>query len=194
MEALNSQKEEEPAATNALSDQLKQMPTQELQQIMSALPQEIKSRQDASLGSAHEVSVVLQTLLREGKLRTSIPKLPAFSGEMAKGVSFEQWSYELLTLRKSYSDSALRVGIHCFLRGATAATRIEGLLSQIRDRFPNQLPHKEEQRLLKDCLFHGSRKSIKDSIKYCFADTSVDYMHFIEECRKSEEDGEGWPS
>ena len=50
------------------------------------------------------------------------------------------------------------------------ATWIEGLLSQIWDRFPDKLPHLEKQRLLKDCLFHGCRKSIWDSIKYCFAD------------------------
>ena len=68
------------------------------------------------------------------------------------------------------------------------ATRIEGLLSQIRERFPNQLPHQEEQRLLKDHLFHGSRKSICDSVKYCFADASVNYMYFLEECRKSEDE------
>ena len=49
----------------------------------------------------------------------------------------------------------------------TFATRIEGLLSQIRGRFINQLPQQEEQRLLKDCLFHGSRKIIRDSVKYC---------------------------
>ena len=159
---------------------------------------------------------------------------------MAKGeVSFEQWSYELQTLRKSYSNSAIREGIQCSLRRSAAdavcnmgpnvpldmilkkftmtygnvksfdllmrdfyradqgeaetipsfATRIEGLLSQIRDRFPNQLPHQEVQRLLKDCLFHGSRKSIWDSVKYCFADASVDYMQFLEECRKSEDEG-----
>ena len=63
------------------------------------------------------------------------------------------------------------------------------LLSQIRDRFPNQLPHQEEQRLLQDCLFHRSRKSICDSVKYCFAEASVDCMHFIEECRKSKDEG-----
>ena len=69
------------------------------------------------------------------------------------------------------------------------ATRIEGLLSQIRDKFPDKLPLQEEQRLLKDRLFHGSRKGIRDSLKYCFADSSIDYMHFLEECRKSEEEG-----
>ena len=186
------------------------MPTQELQQVMSALQQELKSRQDASLGSAHEVSAILQTLLKEGALRTNIPSFLPLVGKWPRGVSFEQWSYELQTLRKSYSDSALRAGIQCSLRRSAAdavcnmgpnvpldmilkkftiiygnvksfdllmrdfyradqgedetipsfATRIEGLLSQIRDRFPNQLPHQEEQRLLKDHMFHRSRKSI----------------------------------
>ena len=35
----------------------------------------------------------------------------------------------------------------------------------------------------------GSRKSIRDSLKYCFADASIDYMQFLEECRQSEEEG-----
>ena len=83
----------------------------------------MRSRQDASISPAHEVSSIQQTLLKEGPLRTNIPKLSAFSGERAKGkVTFEQWSYELQTLRKTYSDSALREGIQCSLRGAAADT------------------------------------------------------------------------
>ena len=67
------------------------------------------------------MSSVLQTLLKEGALRTNILKLSAFSGEMARGeVLFEQWSYELQTLRKSYSDLALREGIQHSLRGVAA--------------------------------------------------------------------------
>ena len=46
---------EEPVAT-AFAKQLKSPEMQELQQIMSALEQEMKSRQDASLGPAHDVS------------------------------------------------------------------------------------------------------------------------------------------
>ena len=58
-----------------------------------------------------------------GPLRINIPTLSAFSGQRAKGeVSFEQWSYELQTLRKTYSDSALREGIQHSLRGAAADT------------------------------------------------------------------------
>ena len=97
------------------------MPTQELQQLLNCLQQEMKNQQDTSLGSVPDVSSVLQTLLKEGPLRTKIPKLSAFTGEMAKGeVSFKQWSYELQTLRKSFSDLALREGIQHSLRGSAA--------------------------------------------------------------------------
>ena len=40
------------------------------------------------------------------------------------------------------------------------ATWVEGLLSQIHDKFPEKLTPPEEQRLLKDRLFHGCKKSI----------------------------------
>ena len=89
---------DEPVATT-LAKQLKNLELQELQQILSAIQLEMKSRQDTSVGPVHEVSPILQTLLKEGALRTNIPKLSAFSGENAKGeVSFEQWSCELQTL------------------------------------------------------------------------------------------------
>ena len=60
------------------------------------------------------------------------------------------------------------------------ATRVEGLLSQIRHKYPEKLTHPEEQRLHKDHLFHGCKKIIWDSVKYCFADPHMDYMHFLE--------------
>ena len=62
----------------------------------------------------------------------------------------------------------------------------------MRDKFPNQIPLAKEQELLKDRLFHGCQKSIRDSVKYRHADPSVEYMTFLEECRKTEdEDGVG---
>ena len=48
-----------PAAPNALAHELKHMPTQELQQLLTSLQQEIRTRQDASMGSVHDVSTVL---------------------------------------------------------------------------------------------------------------------------------------
>ena len=72
------------------------------------------------------------------------------------------------------------------------ATSIEGLLSYVKDKFPNQIPLAKEQDLLKDRLFHGCQKSIRDSVKYRHADPSVEYITFLEECRKAEdEDGVG---
>ena len=187
----------------------------------------------------HGVSSILHTLLKDGALWTNIPKLSAFSGERAKEeVSFEQWSYQFQTLRKTYSDSALREGFQHSLRGAAAdtvrnmgpdvpldtiikkftivygnvksfnllmwdfyhadqgeeesipsfATWVEGLLSQIHDKFLEKLTPPEEQSLFKDRLFHGCKKSIWDSVKYCFADPRIDYMHFLEECRKAEDE------
>ena len=65
---------------------------------------------------------------------------------------------------------------------------MEGLLSQIRDKFPQKFTHTEEQKLLKDRLFHGSKKNVGDSVKYCFANSQVDYMQFLEECRKVEDE------
>ena len=61
------------------------MPMQELQQLLTSLQQEMQNQQDASLGSVHDVSLVLQTLLKEGALRTNISKLSAFRREMSKG-------------------------------------------------------------------------------------------------------------
>ena len=129
---------------------------------------------------------------------------------MVKGkASFKQWSYELQTLRKTYSESALREGMQRSLKGAAADTVcnmgpgfsldtiikkfsivygnvksydllmrdfyradqgeeesvtsfamwVKGLLSQIRDMFPDQIPLEKEQKHLKDRLFHGSQKA-----------------------------------
>ena len=124
----NPKKGEEPVAP-LLTEQTKSHQTDELKQILSANYQEMDARQvpngssskpeNASLTQAHEVSTILHSLLKEGALRTNIAKLSVFSGEMVKGeASFEQWSYELQTLGKTYSESALREGFKdhwCFL-------------------------------------------------------------------------------
>ena len=61
-----SKKGKNPIAAEALANQLKEMTTHELQQILSALQLEMRGREDAPLGSAQDVSAVLQTLLKEG--------------------------------------------------------------------------------------------------------------------------------
>ena len=249
-----AKKGEEQPAIPQLAENIMTLQTFELKQLMAAISKEMDDRHltykgpsqpDASGYQPHDVSSILHTLIKEWALRTNIPKLSVFSGEMLKGeVSFEQWSYELQTLRKTYSKSTLREGIQRSLKGAAAntvcsmgpdssldtiikkftiiydnvksydilmgdlyradqeedetvtsfATHIEGLSSHVRDKFPDQIPFAKEQDLLKDRLFHGCRKSVRDSVKYHHADPLVDYMTFLEECRKAgDEDRAGKP-
>ena len=97
---------------------IKSLQTTELKQIMAALtremdarhvPQDSPSKSDGLGSHPQDVSSILHSLIKEEALRTNIPKLSIFSGERVKGeASFEQWSYELQSLRKTYSESALR--------------------------------------------------------------------------------------
>ena len=114
---------ENPKAATAgvLANQLKQMTTQELQQIMSAPQLEMRGRQDASLGSAQDVSAVLQTLLKEGALRTYHQAICLYLGDGQKRCPLSSGAMSSKhSTSQSYSDSALREGIQCSLRGVAA--------------------------------------------------------------------------
>ena len=87
------------------------------------VPRDSPSKPDGMESHHQDVSSILHSLIKEGALRTNIPKISIFSGERVKGeASFEQWSYELQSLRKTYSESALREGIQRSLRGAAVDT------------------------------------------------------------------------
>ena len=66
-------------------------------------------------------------------------------------------------------------------------TRIEDLLSRIREKFPEQIPFHEEEGLVKNRLFYGSRKSTRDGVKYCYTDTRVEDINFLKECRNKQD-------
>ena len=82
-------------------EHFKSLQTSELKQIMTAISKEMDARHkphgspsepDASESQHQNVSSILHSLIKEGALRTSIPKLSVFSGERLKGeASFEQW-------------------------------------------------------------------------------------------------------
>ena len=103
------------------------------------VPRDIPSKPDGLGSTPQNVSSILHSLIKEGALRTNIPKLSIFSGERVKGVaSFEQWSYELQSLRRIYSESALREGIQRSLRGAAADTVHNMGPEAILDSFINE--------------------------------------------------------
>ena len=66
---------------SVLTEQMKQLGAQELQKVLSIVQTELRHRQDTSFNPAQEVSSILQTLFKNGALRTNIPKLSTFSGE-----------------------------------------------------------------------------------------------------------------
>ena len=61
-------------------------------------------------------------------------------------------SFDLLMRDFYHADQGEEESVPCF------ATQVEGLLSQIWDKFLDKLTHPEEQRLLKDGLFHGCKR------------------------------------
>ena len=101
-------KKGEDSVIPQLVKNIRSLQTSELKQHMTAISKEIEVRHEPqgspskpeASGSQHqEVSSILHSLIKEGTLRSSIPKLSVFSGERLKGeASFEQWSYEIQSL------------------------------------------------------------------------------------------------
>ena len=87
-------KKGEDPVIQQLVEHFKSLQTSEMKQIMTALTREMDARHEPhgspskpdALGSQHQdVSSILHSLIKEGPLRTNIPKLSVFSGERLKG-------------------------------------------------------------------------------------------------------------
>ena len=64
---------------------------------------------------------LVETLASHGLLRTQTPKISQFSGDELNGnVSFEHWEYEIESLRKAYTESAIKEAITKSLKGSAA--------------------------------------------------------------------------
>ena len=106
-------KKGEPIAT-VLAEQFKQLESWDLQQILSVIQTEMRNRQDVTISPAHEVSSILQTLLKDAALRTNIPKLSAVSGKGLKErsplssgpMSFKLWGRPTVILHWGRAYSA----------------------------------------------------------------------------------------
>ena len=59
-------KKKAESLASVLTEQVKQLQSQELQELLSAVQIEMRSRQDTSLSPVHEVSSILHTLLKDG--------------------------------------------------------------------------------------------------------------------------------
>ena len=73
------------------------------------------------------------------------------------------------------------------------ATRLEGTLNQIQLQCPRRIMHQEVQQHLKEHLFHGVWKHIRDSTHYLYSNPSTMYSQLMVTAHKVEsENEESW--
>ena len=73
------------------------------------------------------------------------------------------------------------------------AMRLEGTLNQIRLQCPRRIMDQEVQQHLKDCLFHGVCKHIRDLIRYLYSNPGTTYSQLMITAHKAESKNEEAP-
>ena len=70
------------------------------------------------------------------------------------------------------------------------ATRLEGTLNQIRIKCPSRIADHEVPGHLKDRLFHGIKKHVRDSIRYLYSNPQTTYSKLVVTARRAESETE----
>ena len=70
------------------------------------------------------------------------------------------------------------------------ATRLKETLNQIRLLCPGRITDQEVQQHLKDYLFHGVHKHIRDSIRYLYSNPGTTYSQLMIAACKAESENE----
>ena len=65
-------------------------------------------------------------------------------------------------------------------------TRLEGILNQIRIKCPGRIANHEVPGHLKDRLFHGVKKHVRDSIRYLYSNPQTTYSKLVVTARRAE--------
>ena len=66
------------------------------------------------------------------------------------------------------------------------ATRLEGTLNQIRIKCPGRIADHEVPSHLKDRLFHGVKKHVRDSVRYLYSNSQTTYPELVVAARRAE--------
>ena len=69
-------------------------------------------------------------------------------------------------------------------------TRLEGTLNQIRIKCPGRIADHEVSSHLKDQLFHGVKKHIRDSMRYLYSNLQTTYSKLVVTARRAESETE----
>ena len=70
------------------------------------------------------------------------------------------------------------------------ATRLEGPLNQIRIKCPSRVANHEVPSHLKDQLFHGVKKHVRDSMRYLYSNPQTIYSKLVVTARRAESETE----
>ena len=70
------------------------------------------------------------------------------------------------------------------------ATRLEGTLYQIQLQCSGRMSDLEAQQQLRDCLFHGIRQHISNSIQYLYNTPGVSYLQLMVAAQKDKGENE----
>ena len=65
------------------------------------------------------------------------------------------------------------------------ATRLEGTLNQIRIKCPSRIVDHEVPHHLKDRLFHGFKKHVRDSVRYLYSNPQTTYSKLVVTARRA---------
>ena len=66
------------------------------------------------------------------------------------------------------------------------ATWLEGTLNQIQIKFPGRIADHEVPSHLKDQLFHGVKKHVRDSVRYLYSNPQTTYPKLVVAARRAE--------
>ena len=110
-----------------------------------------------------------------GPLATLEQILVSFRGKYGIAASYDTLMSDLYTFTQQDEETVPQF-----------ATKIETKLSSIKWKFPGNVTVDVESRILRDRLFFGIKKDIRDSIRYRFSDPSVTYSDLLRYARESE--------
>ena len=65
-------------------------------------------------------------------------------------------------------------------------TRLEGTLNQIRMKCPSRIANHEVSSHLKDQLFYGVKKHVRDSMRYLYSNPQTTYSELVVTARRAE--------
>ena len=114
-----------------------------------------------------------------GPVATLEQILTSFKGKYGIAASYDTLMSSLYTFTQQSEEKVPQF-----------ATKIETKLSSIKWKFPGRITSDMETKILRDRLFFGIKKDIRDSIRYRYSDGRVTYAELLKYARESEDENQ----